>query len=350
MNNHEETICQEAVLSENYEEDQIGSRMSTNFISIRKGISVRQAMSELVKQAADHDNVATIYVVDDQDRFFGAIDLKDLIIARESTPLSSFTVTSYPYTYAMESTTDCMDRLKDCCEDSIPVLDEAHKLVGVLTAQDLAVMITDEIEEDYAMLAGLTEEEELSEPLGKSIGKRLPWLIVLFLLGLGVSTVVGLFESIAANLTVLVFFQSLILGMAGNAGTQSLAVTIRVLAECDPEKGQSSRLIWKEARVGASNGILLGLLSFVLIGLYLFLLKGESASLAFSVSACTGLALFFAMLLSGVSGTVIPLVFQKLKIDPAVASGPFITTLNDLVAVVTYYGLAHVLLFSFLAG
>lgn len=340
---------QEVFDNTSFEEDCVGSRISDNFIVVKNTMSVRQAMSELVKQAAFHDNVATVFAVEESGRFFGALDVKDLIVAREATLLSSVILTDYPFCYATESVKECVDRFKETYEDTVPVLDEEHRLVGVLTAQELSAMLAEEIEEDYAMLAGLTEGEEISEPLKTSISKRLPWLMVLFFLGLCVSAVVGLFESIARDLTVLVFFQSLILGMAGNAGTQALAVTIRFLAENPSPNGHSARLIWKEARVGAGNGLLLGVLSFVFIGLYLYLLKGESLGFSFSVSACTGLSLFFAMCLSGICGTVIPLVFQKLKIDPAVASGPFITTFNDLVAVLTYYGFAYLLLGFFLS-
>ncbi len=336
----------EITLMASFDKDEIGSKMTTNYISVQNGIGVRKAMSELVEQAAENDNVSTIYVVDEEESFIGAIDLKDLIIARESTPLESIIMTSYPYVYANEPIEDCIERIKGYSEDSIPVLDSDNKLKGVLTAQDMAYVIADEIGDDYAKLGGLTAEEDLKEPLKKSIGKRLPWLIVLFGLGLLVSSVVGLFESVVADLTLIVSFQSLILGMAGNAGTQSLAVTIRLLMDEDLTRKQKSYLVFKEARVGLCNGMLLGGLSIILIGLYLYLLKGESTTLAFSVSFCTGIALLVSMLLSSISGTVIPIIFKKLRIDPAVASGPFITTLNDLVAVVAYYGLAWLLLLN----
>lgn len=337
-------VRREIVLLSSFDEDEIGSKMTTNFISVHTGIGIRQAMRELVDQAAENDNISTIYVVDEDETLVGAIDLKDLIIARDGTALDEITVTSYPYVYASEQTEDCIERIKDYSEDSIPVLDTQNKLTGVLTAQDITRLVDEEMGEDYAKLAGLTAEEDLQEPLKKSIAKRLPWLIVLLGLGLLVSSVVGLFEEVVASLTLVVCFQSLILDMAGNVGTQSLAVTIRVLMDEHLSFRQKLSLVAKEARVGLCNGLALGTLSFVLIGLYLFLLKGETAALAFSVSFCTGFALLISMILSSVCGTTIPLIFKKLKIDPAVASGPLITTINDLVAVVTYYGLAWALL------
>ena len=338
----------EISLLASFDDDEIGSKMTTNYIAIPEGLGVRQAMHELINQAAENDNVSTIYVIDEDETLLGAIDLKDLIRAREGSPLEDIIMTSYPYVYATDLIDECIERIKEYGEDSIPVLDSENKLKGVLTAQDLTQLVEDEIGEDYAMLAGLTSEEDLKEPVIKSIGKRLPWLVVLFGLGLFVSSIVGLFEEVVSSLTLIVSFQSLILGMAGNVGTQSLAVTIRMLMDENLTGKQKFYLITKEARVGLCNGLILGVLSFLLIGSYLYLLKGETLTIALSVALCTGIALLVAMFLSSIFGTAVPILFKRLKIDPAVASGPFITTINDLVAVITYYGLAWILLINFL--
>lgn len=343
----DEDIRKEIMLLSSFDEDEIGSKMTTNYISIHAGIGVRQAMHELVEQAAENDNISTIYVVDENETLMGAIDLKDLIIARDGTALEDITMASYPYVYAEEQIDECIERLKDYSEDSIPVLDAHNRLTGVLTAQDITRLADEEMGDDYAKLAGLAAEEDIREPLLKSIAKRLPWLLVLLVLGLVVSSVVGLFEEVVASLTLVVFFQSLILDMAGNVGTQSLAITIRVLMDAHLTARQKLSLVIKESRVGLCNGLILGGLSFGLIGLYL-MLKGETMQLAFAVSACTGIALIVSMLLSSLSGTTVPILFKTLKIDPAVASGPLITTINDLVAVVTYYGLAWLLLIRIL--
>ena len=340
----DEDVRREISLLSSFDEDEIGSRMTTNYISVHSGVSVREAMHALIEQAADNDNISTIYVVDEENVFVGAIDLKDLIIARENTRLESITMSSYPYVYANEQIEDCIERMKEYSEDSIPVLDAENKLKGVLTSQDITKLVDDEMGEDYARLAGLSAEEDLQEPLKRSIGKRLPWLMVLLGLGLVVSSVVGMFEHVVAHLTLIVSFQSLILDMAGNVGTQSLAVTIRVLMDEQISGRQKLFLIGKEARVGLVNGLILGALSVVCIGLYLVGLKGQTVMMAFSVSLCTGAALVVSILLSSICGTAVPLAFKKMNVDPAVASGPLITTINDLVAVVSYYGLAWLLL------
>ena len=331
-------------LISSFDDDQIGSKMTTNFVLIHSTLTIKQAMRELVNQAAENDNISTIYVEDENDVFCGAISLNELIIARADMPLSDLIVTSYPFVYAKEDIDDCIEWIKDYSEDSIPALDENNRLLGVITAQDIVKVVDDEMGEDYAMLAGLTSEEDLHEPLKQSIKKRLPWLIILLGLGLVVSSVVGMFETVVAQLTIVMCFQSLILDMAGNVGTQSLAVTIRVLMDEDLTARQKFGLVFKEGRVGLINGLILGILSLVCIGSYIHFFKGASILFSFSISLCIGAALMLAMLISSLVGTLIPMFFKKIHIDPAVASGPLITTVNDLVAVVTYYGLAWIFL------
>lgn len=174
--------------------------------------------------------------------------------------------------------------------------------------------------------------------------KRLPWLIVLLGLGMLVSSVVGVFEGVVAALPIVICFQSLVLDMAGNVGTQSLAVTIRVLMDENVTGKQKMMLLGKEMKIGLLNGGLLGILALVLLGVYVHAFKGYAWAGAFAVSGCVGISLVLAMMVSSMVGTVIPMFFHKIKVDPAVASGPLITTVNDLVAVVTYYGLAFLFL------
>ena len=333
-------------LISSYNDDEIGSKMTTNFIEINKNLSIKQAMRELVAQAKDNDNISTIYANDDNGRFYGAIDLKDLIIAREYVKLDTIISTSYPYVRAHETITDCIEDLKDYAEDSIPVLDDNDIILGVITSQDIVEVVDTEMGEDYAKLAGLTAEEDLEETLPQSMRKRLPWLVVLLILGMGVSSVVGLFEGVVSQIALIVSFQSLILDMAGNVGTQSLAVTIRVLMDENLTGKQKILLVFKEMRVGLANGLLLGALSFAVIGVYILAFKGKTIRYAFAISGCVGIALMVAMVISSFVGTIVPMLFHKIKIDPAVASGPLITTVNDLVAVITYYGLTWILLIN----
>lgn len=331
-----------------YDEDEIGSRMTTNYIAIRNNLTIKQAMSELVRQAGENDNISTIYVVDVKDLYYGAIDLKDLIIAREHQNLEDLIITSYPYVTDHEKVSDCIERIKDYAEDSLPILSENGKILGIITAQDIVEVVDDEMGDDYAKLAGMTAEADLKETTIESMKKRLPWLIVLLFLGMCVSSVVGIFETVVALLPIVICFQSLILDMAGNVGTQSLAVTIRVLMDENLTTKQKFGLVLKEMRVGLANGLFLGIMAFLFIGFYTYLCKATPIDSAFLISGCVSAALMMAMVISSMVGTLVPLFFNRIKVDPAVASGPLITTINDLVAVVTYYGLAWVLLINVL--
>lgn len=327
-----------------FHQEEIGSRMSGNFVCIPDTLTVCGAMNELVRQAGEHDNISTLYVVDGSGVFAGAIDLKDLIIARENDPLSRIIRRSYPYVLAHERVEDCIDRIAEYEEDSLPVLTEDGRIAGILTAQDLVELVDDAMGDDYAKLGGLTSEEDLREPAAVSMKKRLPWLIVLLFLGMGVSSVVGIFESVVAVLPIVICFQSLVLDMAGNVGTQSLAVTIRVLMDENLTGKQKFQLVVKEVKTGSLNGALLGIMALLCLGVYVHLFKGYTWMGAFGISGCVGVSLLVAMAISSAVGTVIPMFFHKIKVDPAVASGPLITTVNDLVAVVTYYGMAWLLL------
>lgn len=344
----DDRVEEEIRLIQSYDEDELGSLMTTNFIKLNILYTVKQAMRELVKQSEDNDNIDTLYVVDSNDLFCGVVDLRDLIKARDTDKFNELVITSFPVLYDHEKISDCLEEIRSYSENSLPVLDQQQHLLGVITSTDIIETVDEEISEDYAMLGGLSEQEDLREPLFQSMKKRLPWLAALLVLGIGVSAVVGIFENVVKEIAIIVCFQSLVLDMAGNVGTQSLAVTIRVLMDEQVSAKDKIRLIFKEIRVGLANGLLLGCASFLFIGLYIFLLKGYPAMFAFAVSACVGIALLVAMLVSSFVGTTVPIIFDRIHIDPAVASGPFITTINDLIAVISYYGLSWILLLNVL--
>ena len=327
-----------------YDEDEIGSYMTTNFILIHNDLTVREAMRELVRQAGENDNISTIYVVDRQEQYYGAIELQDLIIAREHTELEDLISRSYPFVMDHEKISECIEKIKDYAEDSIPVLLEDRSIGGIITAQDIVEVVDDEMGDDYAKLAGLTAEEDLNETTGESIRKRLPWLVILLFLGMVVPAVVGVFESVVAVLPIVMCFQSLILDMAGNVGTQSLAVTIRVLMDENLTTGQKVKLLFKEMKIGFFNGVILAVMALVFLGAYIHLFKGFALGYSLMISACVGVSLVGAMVVSSLVGTLTPIFFKKVGVDPAVASGPLITTINDLVAIVVYYGLVAVVL------
>lgn len=332
-----------------YDDDEIGSCMTNNYVVISESLTIRGAMSALVRQAGEHDNISTLYVVDSNERFAGAIDLKDLIIARQNDNLEDLISRSYPYVLEHEKISDCVERITDYEEDSIPVLTDDGKIAGILTAAAMVELVDDAMGDDYAKLGGLTSEEDLREPALVSMKKRLPWLIALLFLGMAVSSVVGMFESVVAVLPIVICFQSLVLDMAGNVGTQSLAVTVRVLMDENLSVREEAKLVTKEMKIGFLNGSSLGLMALVFLGIYVHFFKHYAWGAAFLISGCVGVSLLVAMVVSSLVGTLIPMMFHKIHVDPAVASGPLITTMNDLVAVVTYYGLATLFLIEIFA-
>lgn len=327
-----------------FPQDMVGHLMTTNFVFVKNTEKITEAMKSVISQAEDKTNVNTVFVVNRAGQYAGAFALKDLVIARKEDTLKEITKINYPSVYASDKISNVIERLKEYTEDFIPVLNADREIVGILTPDDIVRAVHEEFGDDYAKLAGLSEKADLNETLKESLRKRLPWLILLLGLGMGVSSVVGLFESIVAQIAIIVSFQSLILDMAGNVGTQSLAVTIRVLMDKDISGKTKFAFVLKEMRIGFANGLILGTLSFTSVGVFLTSMKGYSAYNGFMVSGCVGLALLLAMTIASLVGTIVPMFFHKIKIDPAVASGPLITTVSDLTAVITYYTLAGLLL------
>jgi len=337
---------------DSYSEEMLGSYMTDNYISILNTPSIKTAMAEMIRKAGECDNIFTLYVINNDNQYIGAVTLKDLITSRKEDDFTRLIMTSYPFFYDDELMSKCIDRMKDYGESSLPVLNRKHEIVGVVTSDDIIEATEDEFEEDYAKFGGLTEEETVEEPVRLSIKKRIPWLIVLLFLGLLVSSVIGVFEAVIATIPVIVFFQSMILDMAGNVGTQSLAVTIRNLWDnpSEEEKKRQRKSVFKELKIGFINGILIGAVSFVVVLAYLAITQQEIITgngYLFTdtllVGGIIGVSMLVALTLSSVVATVFPILLSKMRIDPAVASGPFITTINDIVAVIVYYGLTFLL-------
>ena len=331
-----------------FDDNMIGSKMTNNYISILKTETIKTAMKKVIKEASDNDNLYHIYVVDDDEKFYGVIELRDLIIARQNDDFDKLIKQNYPVFYATALVDDCINKLKDYSLDSYPILDDNDHLIGVITSDDVIEVVEEEMIDDYAKLAGLTEEEDLEESLFKSVKKRLPWLVVLLILGLVQAFCMTGFDRIVAALPIIIFFQTSVLAMAGNTGTQALAVTIRSLSDFDSEDKVVRKTVFKEIRIAFLNGFMLALLAVIFVFVFLLITKKSvvdggvfSYENSIKASLIVGMALLTAMTVSGFVGTIIPILFMKIKIDPAVASGPFITTINDVTALLIYYGLAY---------
>lgn len=342
----DEDSANDVKLITGYDDDCIGSRMTTDYVSIKNDYNIKTAMKSLVEQAAENDNISTIYVTDENNVFYGAVSLNKLFIARSDTPLDDIVTTSFPYLYADDKIVDALPRIKEYEEESLPVLDADNRLIGVLTSADVVEAVDDEISEDYAKLAGLSEEDDLSERVFGSVKKRLPWLAALLVLSFIVSSVLKVFDGVMAALPILVFFQTMVLDMSGNASTQSLGVTIRRLTDPDITAADKRRAFFSELSISFFDALILATIAFGLTTAYMLIFKHQPVGQAMPVAACIAAAMAISMTVSGILGTAIPMFFKKTGIDPAAASGPLITTMNDLLSAVTYYGLAALLLLT----
>ena len=346
----DEDSARDLRLISGYEEDEVGSRMTNDFVSVESSLSVKEAMKKVIDEAAENDNISTVYVTDEKGVYCGAIELRDLFIARSTTPLSDVIATSYPYLYAHEKISDCLERIKSYAEDSLPVLDSDNRLIGALTSADVIEAVDDEMGEDYAKLAGLATKTEDDENIRSNMLKRLPWLIILLVLDLFIGAYTGVFEAIVVGVPFLVCFQQMISGMSGNVGTQSLAVSVRILSVGDVDNKKLRKTVFRELTVGFINGLIVGTLSAIAVCIFTFVTKsaGNEFSSALTAGLSVGIAMIAATTVSSLTGTLIPIFFYKIKVDPAVASGPLITTVNDLAAITVYYGVAAILFASLL--
>ena len=332
-----------------YDEELIGSMMTNDFVCICQSESVPKTMRKVISDAGEKDNISTIFVTDNDGFYKGAIPLRDLVIARKQTPLEDIIITSFPFVYASDQIKDNLQAIKEYAEPTLPVLDDDNRLIGALTSADLIEAVDEELTEDYAKLAGLSEEalEDAVEKKQIFSGalKRLPWLIVLLILDLFIGAYIGIFEAVVIGLPFLVSFQQLVAGLSGNTGTQTLAMTVQLLADNSVTKKEKSSFLFKEIRVGFLIGLATGIISLILVTLYSYLVNSDLLFIThLKMGLTVGVAMLISASVSAMTGCLIPITLHKLGADPAVASGPLITTLNDLIAITVYYGIALIAL------
>ena len=323
-----------------YDDDTLGSVMSTDFIEIKDNATVKSAMRIVINSANEVENINVIYVTDEENKYVGIITLRDLIRARSTDPLEDIIKTNYPVLHDYDLLDELDKDILDYELESYAVLNNAGELIGIVNDETLIDLVEEEYREDYAMLAGISEIEDTTEPIYKSIFKRLPWLAFLLIIGLFVSLLTSAFEGVISELSAVVFFQSLILGMAGNTGTQSLAVTISKLNDDEKKIG---KVIRREMLTGFVNGLIIASISFLLVLGFLLLRGTTDIAESLKTGLAVSVSLVISMTIASFLGSFVPYVLSKLKVDPAVASGPFITTVNDIVAIIVYYSLAAML-------
>jgi len=334
-----------------YKEETAGSIMITNFITLQKNMDVKEAMKALVHGATSKQSIQRLFILDDGNFLEGAINLKHLIQARAPKQIEALMDTEIISVKENTSTEDVARLMQNYGINLMPVVNDTNQLQGVITLDDAADVLDEETDEDYARFAMISKHENIHRNVIKSALHRLPWLMILLVLGLMVSGILSNFEATIEQITVLVFFLPLILDMGGNVGTQSLAVTVRGISKHHYSKGEAARRhILKELRVGFINGLAIAVLSFFTSLIFLNVIHAVGmVSLthpAALISLSIALSLFVALLLASFFGALIPLTLNQLNIDPAVASGPFITTLNDIFGLIIYFLLAGFLILN----
>jgi magnesium transporter len=323
-----------------YEEDTAASIMSTDFIAVRVSDTIKEATDKVIKESKEQDYIDTVFVLDQDDHMVGMIDLKDLIIARSNTALKNIMFDDFQFVYADESIEKAIQTVVDYDRNAIPVLDRDDHLVGIVTADDVFDEIIEASENDYQKMALISDHESSSSSWERS-KKRLPWLMISVVLNLLIASFLSIFEATLAEVTALVLFQPLILGMAGNIGTQSLAVTILGIHknELDSQNIPKDHVI-KELFIGFFNSVLLALAAFVFVTTFLSFFPTHDQQLPYQLGLVVLFAIFASMFISALMGVLVPMIFHRFKQDPAAASGPIMTTINDLIALVIYFGIA----------
>ncbi|WP_199794692.1 magnesium transporter [Lentibacillus sp. Marseille-P4043] len=323
-----------------YEEKTAGSIMTTEFIALYKTQTTRQAMLDLKKEAPDAETIYYLYVIDEDKRLVGVLSLRDLIIAEEDTLIGDVMSEKVVSVSVGLDQEDVAQMMRDYDFLAVPVIDFQQHLLGIITVDDILDVMDEEASDDYSKLAGVSDVDRPDENAFVSAKKRLPWLIILLFLGMLTASLIGRFEETLNKVTILAIFIPLIAGMAGNTGTQALAVAVRGLATGEYGKSGKIKLIIREATTGLITGTSCG----IVITIVIYLWKGE-----IFLGLLVGISIMATLTVATLAGSLVPLLMDRLKIDPAVASGPFITTINDLISILIYFGMATAFM-GFLIG
>ncbi len=323
-----------------YEDDTAGSIMTTEYVSIVANQTVRSAMYVLKNEARAAETIYYIYVVDQDNQLVGVISLRDLIINEDDAMISDVMSERVISVHVGDDQEDVAQTFRDYDFLALPVTDYDDRLLGIVTVDDIIDVIDDEAASDYSGLAGVNVEEISENPI-KAAGKRLPWLITLLFLGMATASLISHYEVLVSEASILAVFISLITGTAGNAGTQSLAVAVRRLAMNDDKDSSFMMTVIGEVLTGLVTGAITGLTIFAIVAVW----KGNPI-LGFVI----GMAMMCAITVANLAGSLIPMLMDKLGFDPAVASGPFITTLSDLTSVLIYFNIASMFMNYFIGS
>ncbi|MCL7748144.1 magnesium transporter [Halalkalibacter alkaliphilus] len=336
LNKMEKKEAENIKLLLTYQDHTAGSLMTTEFIKVSPHITAEKLMEQLRQEGMSAETIYYIYVVSEVDKLIGVVSLRELITSpldRKVEQLMKEQVVTVTATTDQEHVSTI---IKDYNLLAVPVVTSGDRIVGIVTVDDVMDVMEEEITEDIGEFAAVKGALDLDVNSLIATKKRLPWLILLLILGMFTAGLINFFEATLAEVAILAIFIPLIADMAGNTGTQSLAVVVRGMALNKIDSTAFWRLLKREIETGLMMGFVCG----GLVSIVALLIPQGSPALGLII----GISLFVTILFSTLSGTVIPLIINKLKIDPAVASGPFITTINDIIGLFIYFSIATSLL------
>ena len=317
-----------------YNENSAGGLMAKELVKVNENWNIPNCIREMRLQANDVTRVHSIYVVDNKNVLKGRLSLKDLLVASSKAHVSDVYIPKVDSANVNDKAEDIALLMQKYDLEAIPVVDDDMHLVGRITIDDIVDFIKEEAEKDYQMAAGITEDVEASDSILQLTKARLPWLVLGLIGGLGAAKIMGGFEEALNNFPVLFFFTPLIAAMAGNVGVQSSAIIVQGLANNNISGSMWKRLI-KEVGLSLINGIILALI---------VLLFGVYQNFDINVSLTLAISLVVVIIISSLVGTFVPLILDKKGIDPAVATGPFITTSNDIFGIFIFFFIAKLML------
>ncbi|MGD9909317.1 MAG: magnesium transporter [Candidatus Izemoplasmatales bacterium] len=334
-----------------FDDDVVGSFMNTSYVEIKKTDTVKQAIKKVVDQAPNVEYIVNVYVTE-LGYLEGVVSLKELISSGNQPTLTieEIMATNIVALTPSAKNEEAIEMMKNYDFLLLPIVDNDFKMLGIVSFDDMTEALNKESDTDYSRLAGVTDIniDEEKETILSTIKKRMPWLVILLFVNLITSSIVSGFEGVLTQIPTLALFMPLILNMAGNTGTQSLGVIIRLFAtnQLDTKRSVAKHLI-KELLTGVVNGIVIAIGLFGLV-IVLKLLDHQTFEQILPFASVIALSIAIALVVATLAGALVPLVMNLFKVDPAVASGPFITTINDIISLLIYFGLASILLSQWL--
>ncbi|MFC1495626.1 magnesium transporter, partial [Thermodesulfobacteriota bacterium] len=318
-----------------YEEDSAGGIMALEYVSVRESATIQEAIDTIRENRDEVENLYYLYVVDDLDRLVGVVSLKDLVLESSERPIREIMNPEVISVDVARDQEEVANLVKKYDLVSIPVVDEYSRLTGRITHDDIIDVIEEEADEDISLMAGVMNQEIAEESYVKISRARLPWLIAGLFGGVLAALVINQFEHSIEKLIALAFFFPVVMAMGGNTGTQASTVAVRGLATGDISLVNTGKRLLVEMKVAIANGFICG----ILLGLIVYIWVGS-----IGLGCVVALALFLIVIISGFIGASVPLALKRMNIDPALATGPFVTTSNDIFSLLIYLGLVTLFL------